>query len=115
MKRFSYGARDDIFSVHLGFSADEKFRTNIVAGDIILDLPTKNRIRGLEILNAGQFFEEFGVDESMLNNLSDVELSAMQKLFGIAVRLVLKSSDKEVPIKFAVALEEPYINPLPSL
>jgi len=38
--------------IHKGYSADEKFKGNIDIGDIVLDVSTSGKIRGIEIFNA---------------------------------------------------------------
>jgi len=66
MKHFNYDKKNDIIALHQGFSQDEKFKCNIDAGDLILDISTKERVRGVEILNASEFLKEF------LDDLSSV-------------------------------------------
>src|SRR3989338_9161372 len=73
-KLLSYDKENDILVIHRGFTSDEKFKGNIDVGDIVLDVSTNGKIRGIEVFNASQFLKPFvekGNEESILNNLLD--------------------------------------------
>lgn len=107
MKKYmSYDAENDIFALHKGFSSDEKFKGNAEAGDVILDISTKGRIRGVEIVNAQDFFSDF-IDKNSMNNITDANFSYAARAGGILLTIMLKqkNSDKDVPVKVAVPVK----------
>ncbi|MBW2969727.1 DUF2283 domain-containing protein [Candidatus Woesearchaeota archaeon] len=108
MKRFSYDLENDIFQVNLGFAVDEKFKGNIVVGNVVLDLSTKDRVRGLELFDASVFLKDFGIDD--LTKVKDVEMQASMRGDAVMLHLVLKCQNKEIPVRIAVALEQSLVH-----
>lgn len=104
-----YDKENDILSIHKGFSRDEKFKGNIDVGELILDVSSKGRIRGIEIINARKFLEEFDVNKKILENLIDANFNALMKPNSIIVTIGLKAKNikHEIPAKIAVPLEVP--------
>ena len=78
-KIVSYDKENDILAVNKVFSHDEKFKGNIDVGDLILDVSTKGKIRGIEILNATDFFKEFKIGKDILENVLDVQFNTTIK------------------------------------
>lgn len=107
-KHISYDGKNDILSIHKGFSSDEKFKGNIDAGSLILDISTKGRVRGIEILDATEFFGQFEVSQNMLNQLKDATFEAIMKPTGIMLGIKLKVIGQEVSTKIAVPLNASY-------
>lgn len=105
-----YDKRNDIFSVHKGFSSDEKFRGNISIDDLILDVSTAGRIRGIEIMNATRFFKEFEIGSKELGDVIDAKLNASVRPTGIIIglRFRIKNKKQELPAKIAVPLRAKY-------
>ena len=106
-KIVSYEKEHDILVVHKGFDYDEKFMSNFDIGDLILDVSTKGRIRGIEIMNASEFLKEFHIGKSVLNNIKDAKLNAQIGPNSITLGLVIKSKDGEIPAKIALPLQTP--------
>ena len=104
MKRVFYDKEHDIFSIHKGFDKGEKFKTNIDAGDLILDLSNKGKVKGIEILNASEFLRDFDVNKKTLNSITDADFTALTKQTSIVIALSLKSKEKEIPAKIAVPI-----------
>ena len=100
-----YDNKNDILSIHKGFLSDEKFKGNVDAGDLILDISTKGKIRGIEIMNASKFFSQFDVGRSMLRNLINANFNASINPTGIILSVTLKTEGAEIPAKIAVPLE----------
>ncbi len=102
-----YDKENDILTVHKGFSRDEKFKGNIDAGELVLDVSTKGRVRGIEVMNAAKFFKEFEISRRALENILDAEFRATIKPDCIIVGLVIKAKNakKELAAKIAVPLE----------
>jgi uncharacterized protein YuzE len=118
MDNVSYDKQNDILAVHKGFSAGEKFKGNIEVGDLVLDLSTRMRIRGIEIMNASEYLKEFlelaHTKENVLQNLKDVKFNAEVKGESITLALVLVASfagkQEEIPAKIAVPMTEPIMH-----
>jgi len=109
-KMLFYDKETDIFSIHKGFSANEKFKGNIDAGDLVLDVSTKGKIRGIEVLNAAKFFKEFNISEEKLENIIEADFDASIKPNGIFIGITIKSKNcGEMQAKIAVPLEAPAI------
>ena len=107
--KISFDEENDILSAHKGFSSDEKFKGNIDIGELILDVSTKGRIRGIEVINATRFFREFSIDKETLRNITDVQFNTTMRPNSIIVGIVIKARnvDHELPAKIAVPLEAP--------
>lgn len=101
-----YDKENDILSVHKGFTKDEKFKGNIDAGELILDVSTKGRIKGIEIINAANFLD---IEEKIFKNITDADFNVSMKPNRILISLVLKAKNikEEIPAKIAVPLETP--------
>ena len=106
-KIVSYDERNDIFFIHNGFLKGEKFYGNEMIGDLVLDVSTKRRIVGIEILNATRYLKPFGITEEILTALTDAHLEATLTHDSATLSLILQTKNKEIPVKIAVALETP--------
>lgn len=102
--KISYDKKNDVLFIHKGFSKDEKFKGNIDVGDIVLDMSTKGRIRGIEILNASEFLKTFNIRKSVLTNLDDARFKTQTRHNGIVIELVFISHKKEIPTKIALPI-----------
>ena len=113
-KVISYDKENDILVVHRGYTSDEKYKGNIDVGDIVLDVSTNGKIRGIEVFNASQFLKSFvekGNEESILNKIIDADFNTTVKPNGIIISLVIKSKNQsEVPATIAVPLEKPILS-----
>lgn len=118
MKGFaSYDKDNDILSVHNGFSDGEKFRGCIEIGDIILDLSTKRRIRGIEIINASDYLQGFfklaGTDKRILENLVKAKFRATAKgnslVLVLALTVIVRERKEEIPATIAVPVSKPLL------
>lgn len=107
-KLVSYDKENDILVIHNGFSANEKFKGNIDAGDLILDMSTEGRVRGIEVLNATSFFKEFEIGKKALENLCEARFNAVVKPTSILIAIMIKGKNmQEMPAKIAVPIEVP--------
>lgn len=100
--KFNYDKEHDILSIHKGFSANEKFKGNIDVGELILDLSTKGKIRGIEIMDATKYL---GIQKSVLKQMEDAQFKAVINKQRILISLALKQKGKTIPAKIAVPLE----------
>jgi uncharacterized protein YuzE len=115
VKRVSYDKEFDILAVHKGFSNGERFKGNIEIGDLILDLSTKMRIRGIEILNAREYLKEFlkavHTKKNVLENIKDIKFTAAVKGESITLAITIitevEKRREEIPAKIAVPISEP--------
>jgi|SRR3989344_2368770 len=103
-----YDKENDILSIHKGYSSDERFKGNIDTGQLILDVSTNGRIRGIEIMDASNFFEVFSVSKDVLKNLEDATFNAHTEPIGIVLSVLLKTktSEEKIPAKIAVSLNK---------
>ena len=108
-KKVFYDSENDILTIHKGFSSDEKFKGNLDVGDLILDISTAGRIKGIEIMEASKFFkEEFSIEKEKLENIEDADFRAVIKPNSIFIGILFKSKNKEIiPAKIAVPLQIP--------
>jgi len=105
-KIFSYDKNNDILVIHKGFCDDEKFKGNIEVGDLILDVSTKGRIRGIEINNTNMFLKNITLND--FGNIEDASFTSSTSPNGIVISLLFKFKDKtELPATIAVPLETP--------
>ena len=102
-KLFYYDKEQDILSIHKGFSKEEAFHGNIDIGDLILDMSTKSRIRGIELLNASQFLHEF-LKNMDLKQVTDADFSVIQKPNSLVITIMFKSEKELLPAKIAVPI-----------
>ena len=112
--KISYDKENDILMAHKGFSRDERFKGNIDVGDLVIDVSTKMRIRGIEIFNASDFLKEFlkplksGL---VLRNIEDLRFSSSIKgnSMTISLSIIARIRDrmKEIPAKIAVPISTP--------
>ncbi len=100
--RINYDKEHDILAMHKGFSKDEKFKGCIDVGDLILDMSTKGRIRGIEILNASEFLKVFKIGRKILENLQDARFKTQMRHNSVMIELILSSHEKEIPAKIAL-------------
>lgn len=108
-KIIAYDKEQDILTIHKGFSRDERFKGNIDVGDIVLDISTKGRIRGIEIMDASHFFKDFRIPKTALKELVDAQFQAQLKPNAIMIGFFLKSKsfEMESPAKVRVPLQVP--------
>lgn len=108
-KTFHYDKENDILAIHKGFLATERFKGNIEAGDLILDVSTQGRVRGVEIMDTSKFFKQVNVDKKVFENLTDADFKASSKPSGIVIGIALKAKNvkKEIQRAIAVPLEIP--------
>lgn len=99
---FNYEKENDILAMHKGFYTDERFKGNVDIGDLILDVSSKGRIVGIEILNASKFLKEFNLK---LNDIKTADFKTAIKHNNILISLILKFDERIEPIKIAVPLQ----------
>lgn len=108
-KLVSYDKYNDILAIHKGYSNDEKFKGNIDVGQLVLDVSSKGKIRGIEIINATKFFKEFNITKKILETIIDAHFTASIKPSSIILGITIKAKniEEEIPAKIAVPLEVP--------
>ncbi len=108
-KLLFYDKNNDILAIHKGFSSDENFKGNIDAGQLVLDVSTKGRIVGIEIMHATEFFALFKIGEDILENLEDAKFTVTMNPNGImlGISFKVKNREEEIPAKIAVPLKVP--------
>lgn len=111
--KFSYDAENDILFIHKGFSDDEKFKGNIDVGDLVLDLSTKGRIRGIEIMNVTKFFKKLEcvkIKKIVLESMCSADFHAITNPNGIILSIIFRSKNsKEIRTNIALPLDMPAV------
>ncbi|MDD9953579.1 MAG: DUF2283 domain-containing protein [Candidatus Woesearchaeota archaeon] len=105
-KIVSYDSENDILLVHKGFAADEKFKGNLDIGGVVLDMSTKKRVRGIEVLNATNFFQGL-VAADVLLHLTDADFRAVMEPQRIALTVTFYIQQEAIPARIAVPLATP--------
>lgn len=104
-----YDEQNDILSIHNGFTKDEKFKGNIDVGELVLDVSSRGRIRGIEIMNATKFLKEFDLRKEILKDIVDANFNASIRPNSIILTISIKAKniENEIPAKIAVPMETP--------
>ena len=76
---------------------------------LILDVSTRGRVRGIEVINAAQFFKEFEVEEKIFKNLVNADFNTSIKPDSIIIGITFKVKNikQEIPAKIAIPLDVP--------
>ena len=102
---FFYDQKNDILAIHKGFETNEGFKGNISIGKLILDVSTKGKIKGIEILDASEFLREFDIKKGILMDINSIDFNATKTPDSIVISLVIKSKNESIPAKIAVPIE----------
>ncbi|MEK6955744.1 MAG: DUF2283 domain-containing protein [Nanoarchaeota archaeon] len=86
-----YDEKNDILSLHNGFSDNERLKSNIEAGNIVLDLSDKGNIVGVEIMEASDLF-----DISELKNIHEIKFEANKNNKWINVNIIIDDFNKRL-------------------
>jgi len=104
-KIVSYDSESDILMIHKGFKEGEKFGGNIDIGDFILDLSSNGTIRGIELLNASEHLQQFGITKKMLESSEGAKFIVRSSKTGVMIAIKFDIQKKEIPASFAVPLQ----------
>ena len=99
-----YDSKEDILLVHEGYKPDETFKGNIDLGEIVLDLSTKGRVVGIEIMNAKKFFNELGFSGENLKKITKATIKATITKGSLIVFLTVKAGEVETKAQIAATL-----------
>ncbi len=72
--------------------------------NIILDITTKNEVANIELLDTSQYLGSLGIDPSILNNLTEVEISFKQIRQGYLIVFILKSGKQVIPVPYNIQM-----------
>jgi uncharacterized protein YuzE len=106
-KLIFYDKENDILSLHKTLKSDEKFKGNMDAGQLILDISTKGRVIGIEVMDASNFFKEFNITNKVLENLSAADFNVRIAPNGIIVGIVFKSKNLEQDMPAKIVIPSP--------
>lgn len=104
---YNYDKENDILAIHQGFENDEKFKGNLEAGKIILDVSTKDNIRGIEIFDASDFLKESNVNKKLLEKLTKADFKAVERHGTVMIKILLKSNKVSREISNTIAIAQP--------
>jgi uncharacterized protein YuzE len=103
--KFNYDKEHDILAIHKGFSNGEKFKRNVDVGELILDVSTKGRIRGIEVLDASKYL---GIKRNVLSSVLNGEFSISQNVDRVLIGISLKCKEGIIPAKIAVPVNSAF-------
>lgn len=103
-----YDKENDILSIHKVLQSDEKFKENIDTGQFILDMSTKGRVIGIEVMDASSFFKEVNITSEKLENISSADFRAKIGPNGIILGVVFKGKniEQKIPAMIAIPLHQ---------
>tara|TARA_Y100000310_G_scaffold89970_1_gene87209 strand:- start:31 stop:354 length:324 start_codon:yes stop_codon:yes gene_type:complete len=104
-KIITYDSEQDILSIHKEYDQEEKFKGNIDIGDFILDISTKGTVKGLEILNASDHFQQFGITKKILENTKEIKFIVQGSKTGIMIAIKFDTPEKKIPASFVIPIE----------
>lgn len=95
MKNVKYREKEDILYINMGGKAQE----SVPKGGFIIDLSSKGKVTGLEILNASEALselldEEVEVTQEVLENMEDADV-VTKEIQGIAYMILRITSLKD--------------------
>ncbi len=90
----NYDGEEDILSIVKSDSINNSARI----GDVILDFDIDMRIVGVELMNAGEFFEAFELSKEDFKNIKEARLSVHYSLDWAIVKIILFLNNRSVPI-----------------
>ena len=99
-----YDNESDIFFIHKGFSPEESFTGNIDLGNIILDLSSKGRIRGIEIMHATQFLAGRNISKTVLHSFRRADFNIHLTNKAILITLSFEHIGSIIPAEISVPL-----------
>jgi len=105
MKKINFNYDD--FSDRLIISRKEesdKIHGSVRILNLILDITTNNKVASVELLDASKYLESLGINPSILNKLTNVELSFRTIRNGYLIAFILKSGKKIVPVPYNVQM-----------
>ncbi|MBS3083230.1 hypothetical protein J4423_00330 [Candidatus Pacearchaeota archaeon] len=72
--------------------------------NVILDITTNNEVANIELIDASQYLESLGLDSSILQNLTEVEISFKQIRQGYLIAFILKSGKKAIAVPYNIQM-----------
>ncbi len=102
---FFYDQKNDILAIHKGFDSNEGFKSNICIGKLILDVSTKGKIKGIEILDASEFLKEFDIKKEILIDINSIDFNASTTPDSVVISLIITSRNERIPAKISVPIE----------
>lgn len=93
MKLLPYREDVDVFFVSKGYRKGERFLTNEVFGDVVLDVSDRSEVRGVEILCASAFFNRVGIGQDFLRRVRSAEFVFTNAEGNLSISLQMVDSE----------------------
>jgi len=106
---FYYDSLHDILAIHKNYLPDEKFKGNIDVGNLIIDVSSRGRIKGIEIIGVSKFF---GRPKKILKEITDAKFTARITPVSIIITIFIKSKllkQKLLERDIAIPLSKPIL------
>jgi uncharacterized protein YuzE len=100
---FDYDPENDSLFIY----KKTKIKGSVEIGDIIVDISTDGKIKGIEMLNASEILKNLGLKnpKEILNNIKSVSIRAIYKTDSIIVYYSIISKAREVSSSIAVPVK----------
>lgn len=110
---FEYSSRSDVLSIY-NYSISKPSETVQFSEYLNIDIDKDNKIIGLEIFDASEFFGTFNeeVDKEFLENLKEVEMEQKEIRNNWFLVIVFKSENKVVKQIMPPLRKSEYVSPL---
>ncbi len=108
---FNYSAEDDILSIYSNSSPEESIE---FSENLVIDIDKDNRIVGLEIFDAAEFFNSLNeqIDRNFLEKLEEVYLECKEFRNNWYILLLFKANGKEIRQPMPLLRKSEYKSPL---
>lgn len=78
--------------------------------NLILTFTTNKKVVGIELKNASKYLKSLKIDPTILNHLTEAEITFQQQRDGYLIYFLLRSNKKIERIPYNVISEEPILN-----
>lgn len=101
-----YDPENDTLFIHQEYRKGETFKFNIDLDDVVLDVGTSGKIRGIEFLNASKLLSPLGLTSEDLKAIDGASIVSQRRANTILLKfkLIVSSRSKEVEAPLYVPL-----------
>ena len=95
--KFKYNNYNDLLYL---YKEDSNVYANVIIGGFHIEFDKEGSVVGMEVLNASELLNEYGIDNMLLTNISKAELKVVVRDNSLLIFLMLSSlvEEKSIPI-----------------
>ncbi len=111
--KFHYNPESDILSIY-NYEQGSPEESVEISEYLVLDIDKNNKIIGIEIFDASEFFGALNkeVDKKLLENLEEVDIEYKEFRNNWFLTIVLKSKNKVIKQPMPLLRKSEYVSPL---